>query len=106
MSGFAGSSAGDAVSSDNTSMAASKEIHQTSQNRDAVLSSIGDPQASHMAYGHQLMTTLPPAIIEALHETYLARAVVCAVLRPRTISSRQTISAHATANGFCAMEKF
>ena len=78
VSGFAGGAAADTSVEPNPK--AAPPVRQAAQGRDAVLASIGDPRASHMAYGQQLIGTLPETLRDALRDTYLARAVVCAAL--------------------------
>lgn len=41
---------------------------------------IGNPTEVHRVYAHQLVQSLPPIIVEAVHEPYGARAVIFALL--------------------------
>jgi Zn-dependent protease with chaperone function len=47
---------------------------------DRALASIGQPDASHLAYAARLLEALPPALKAAAHESYGARAAVYALL--------------------------
>jgi Zn-dependent protease with chaperone function len=58
------------------------------------LASIGQPDASHLAYAARLLEALPPALKAAAHESYGARAVVYALLLDARNDPRQAQLGH------------
>ncbi len=50
---------------------------------------IGNPTEIHRRYAHELVRTLPPNIVEAVHEPYGARAVIFALLLDKNEAVRK-----------------
>jgi hypothetical protein len=55
----------------------------------AVIAAIGAPQTQHLAYAHQLMAQLPPALVAAVRDPFSARAAIAALLLDRDGAVRQ-----------------
>lgn len=58
---------------------------------------VGEPTEMHRSYAAQLVSEMPPPVLEAIHEPYGARAVVYCLLMDREASVRQ--------NQMAALEK-
>ncbi|MEQ8212039.1 MAG: M48 family metallopeptidase [Lacipirellulaceae bacterium] len=58
---------------------------------------VGEPTELHRTYAAELVSELPPAVLESIHEPYGSRAVVYCLLMDREASVRQ--------NQFAALEK-